>query len=271
MIETTAIVLENHREFGDYWRLRLRLSTQVAVQPGQFAMIRPQGQLEPILRRAMAFYRVEKAVGSLEVEFVYRVLGRGTNQLARLHRGDRVDFLGPLGNGFPIDESLTPAQEVVLVSGGIGIPALYLLACQLRRRNIATYLFHGDRTGDRQRGLICIRDFSLLLSDERIICTTEDGSYGEHGLVTAPLEAALRAGKRRPATMYACGPRPMMQRVAELAREFHIPAYVSLEAPMACGFGVCLACVERVKLNGRPTYVRVCLDGPIFRADDVVW
>lgn len=271
MIDITTTVLENRWEYADYWRLRLRIPTRFEVRPGQFAMIRPCGQLEPILRRAMVFYRVEKDFECLEVEFIYRVMGRGTSQLAHLRRGDRVDLLGPLGNGFTIDETLTREHPVVLVSGGIGIPALHLLARHLRLRGIVTYLFHGDRTSDRDRGLVCISDFSLMLQDEWIVCATEDGSYGQRGLVTDPLEVALRAGTLRPAALYTCGPRPMMRRVAELAREFHIPVQVSLEAQMACGFGVCIACAERVKVNDQQKYVRVCMEGPIFRADDVVW
>jgi dihydroorotate dehydrogenase electron transfer subunit len=160
---------------------------------------------------------------------------------------------------------------VALVSGGVGIPALYLLAQQLLARNIRPRLFHGDRTSDVEQGLLCMHDFQELLCRGSVICATEDGSHGERGFVTVPLEAALRIGTLRPAAIFTCGPRPMMQRVAELAREFDIPAHVSLEAQMACGFGVCIACAERVKVNGQPKYVRVCMEGPNFRAEDVVW
>lgn len=271
MIETTTTVLDNNREFGDYWRLRLRIPTTFDVRPGQFAMIRPSGQLEPILRRAMVFYRVHAGPGFLESEFIYRVLGRGTGQLAQLRRASRVDLLGPLGNGYTVDETIGAGKEVALVSGGIGIPALYLLAEQLLARDIKPRLFHGDRTSDVEHGLICLHDFHALLGPESVTGATEDGSYGERGVVTAPLEAALRSGALQPVAIYACGPQPMMQRVAELAEEFHIPTQVSLEAQMACGFGVCIACAQRVRVNGQERYVRVCMEGPVFRADEVVW
>jgi len=271
MIETTTTVLDNRREFGDYWRLRLRIPVQFEIRPGQFAMIRPRGQLEPILRRAMVFYRLRAEPDGLESEFIYRVMGRGTSQLAQLRRADRVDLLGPLGNGFTLDETIVAGKEVALVSGGVGIPALYLLAEQLLARGITPHLFHGDRSSDVERGLMCLHDFQELLGHRSVTGATEDGSYGERGFVTAPLEVALRTSAWRPAALYTCGPRPMMQRVAELAREFDIPAYVSLEAQMACGFGVCIACAERVKVNDQEKYVRVCCEGPVFRADEVVW
>jgi dihydroorotate dehydrogenase electron transfer subunit len=271
MIETSATVLENHREFGDYWRLRVRIPAKLDIRPGQFAMIRPQGQLEPILRRAMVFYHIWPGKDFLESEFIYRVMGRGTMKLAELRRSDHVDLLGPLGNGYTIDATIRPGSEVALASGGIGIPALYLLAERLQARGIKPRLFHGDRTSDIEQGLMCIQDFRELLGSGSIICTTEDGSYGERGLVTVPLEEALRTGDFRPVAIYACGPHPMMKRVAEIAGEFEIPAQVSLEARMACGFGICLACAEKIRADGQEKYVRVCLEGPIFAANKIVW
>jgi dihydroorotate dehydrogenase electron transfer subunit len=146
-----------------------------------------------------------------------------------------------------------------------------LLAEQLLARGIEPRLFHGDRTSDVERGLVCVSDFHELLGRGSVVCATEDGSYGERGFVTVPLEKALRTRTWRPAAIYTCGPQPMMQRVAELAREFGIPTQVSLEASMACGFGVCIACAQRVKADGQEKYVRVCVEGPIFRAEEVVW
>jgi dihydroorotate dehydrogenase electron transfer subunit len=271
MIDTIATVLENRREFADYWRLRLHIPARFEIRPGQFVMIRPHGQWEPILRRAMVFYRVTAGPGFLESEFIYRAMGRGTHQLAQTRPGDFVDLLGPLGNGFTIDQPIRPGHTVALVSGGVGIPAMYLLAEQVLARGLEPRLFHGDRTSDVELGLMCVNDFHELLGRASVVCATEDGSYGEPGFVTAPLERALRNGTLRPAAIYACGPRPMMQRVADLAGEFRIPTQVSVEAQMACGFGVCLACAERVKVNGQEKYVRVCLEGPVFRAEDIIW
>ncbi|RMG49761.1 MAG: dihydroorotate dehydrogenase electron transfer subunit [Acidobacteria bacterium] len=271
MMDVTATVLNNVREYGDYWRLRVKIPARYAVRPGQFAMIRPSAQWEPILRRAMVFYRVERGAHALEAEFIYRVMGRGTRRLAQLRSGDRLDVLGPLGNGFTIGEPPPTGRDVALVSGGIGIPALYLLAAELRRRGFVPRLFHGDRTSDVERGLICVDDFYALLGRDHVLCTTEDGSYGQRGVVTDLLESALQNRAWRPLALYACGPEPMMKRVAQLAHQFHIPAELSLEAAMACGFGVCLACVQRVRRDDRITYVRVCCEGPVFRAEDIVW
>ncbi|MCS6805333.1 MAG: dihydroorotate dehydrogenase electron transfer subunit [Blastocatellia bacterium] len=271
MIDVTATVLDNRRQYQDYWRLRVRVPAAYDVQAGQFAMLRVHGQLEPILRRAMVYYRIWPRPTGLDAEFIYRVIGRGTTQLSLARQGDHVDVLGPLGRGFSIDPQVTTGTPVALVSGGIGIPAVYLLAEKLIARGARPILFHGDRTSDVEHGLVCVGDFVDLLGPDAVICATEDGSLGQRGFVTVPLEAELRRGSFRPAAIYACGPEPMMKRVAHLAQEFAVPAYVSLEAAMACGFGVCIACAQRVRRDGEEQYVRVCVEGPVFRADEVIW
>lgn len=271
MIDAIATVLDNSRQYQDYWRLRVRIPAAYDVQPGQFAMLRVHGQLEPILRRAMVYYRVWPTPAGLDAEFIYRVIGRGTAQLSLVRQGDHVDVLGPLGHGFTIDPQVTSGTPLGLVSGGIGIPALYLLAEKLIAHGARPVLFYGDRTSDVKHGLICVGEFVDLLGPDAVICTTEDGSLGHRGFVTVPLEDALRRGSFRPAAIYTCGPQPMMKRVAQLAQEFAVPAYVSLEAPMACGFGVCIGCAQRVCIDGDQRYVRVCVEGPVFRAEEIIW
>ena len=272
MIEIASYVAENCELQPGYFRLRLHVDASIAAEPGQFVMVRPHGEYEPLLRRALVFYRVFPSNTSIEADFVYRVIGRGTRKLSRLRAGDQVDFLGPLGRGFAW-HGPGEGAEALLVSGGIGIPALLMWAQKLAAQEVAVRLFHGDRTADRERGMICVDDFRELIGSQHVVCVTEDGSLGVRGLVTGPLEEYLRSSSHARRQIFACGPPPMMRRVAELAAEHHIPTQVCLEAHMACGFGVCVACV--VKLKGGEAnhagYHRVCIDGPVFDAEQVIW
>jgi len=273
MIETRATVAGNDPVGQNYWRLRLSLQISFRPHPGQFAMLRPSDQLEPIFRRAFVFYRVSGSETTTECEFIYKVAGRGTQQLRRARPGDAVDFLGPLGRGFCYEGLSAATGDILLVSGGVGLPALYLLADELVGRDIPLRLFHGEATARPEMTFACLRDFAQLLGEGAIVCTTEDGSFGQKGLVTQALEAELGRRPTPPVSLYACGPVPMLREVARLAQEHRIPAQMSVEAPMGCGFGVCLGCVipVRDRDGNRVRFKRVCVEGPVFSADELLW
>ncbi len=264
-------ILSNAPETLTYWRLRVRLSETIAIRPGQFVMARTREQWEPIWRRALVIYRAEEHAEGMDLEFLYKVLGRGTALLSRQRPGDELEMLGPLGNGFPHDAD--PDAEALLISGGIGLPALYLLAEALARDGRAVRLFHGEPTVEPERPLPFLDDFARVLEPEAITLATEDGSRGFPGLVTEAVEAYLERTRPGRAVLYACGPTPMLRRVAEIAAQRRLPAYVSLEARMACGFGVCLGCAVKTQFASEhmPHYRRVCAEGPIFRAEEVIW
>ncbi len=251
-----------------YGLLRLRLEQPIAVLPGQFAMLKAHGIYEPLLRRAMAFYRTEPSGEGLSVEFIYQVLGRGTQALAGLERGGKVDFLGPLGNTYDLET--VRGREVLLVAGGVGSPALFMLAEKLLKQDISTKLFIG---GASHGDLIGLGDFTELLSRENVLCATIDGSFGEKGFVTGPLESYLQATSGQPKIIYSCGPDAMLHRVSQIAEQYDVPAQLSLEAPMGCGFGVCVGCAVAVKANCPEGFVykKVCTDGPVFRSEELHW
>jgi len=281
----SARVLSNAQEAPAYWRLRVRISENIALRPGQFVMVRTRDQWEPIWRRALVIYRAERHAEGMDLEFLYKVLGRGTQRLSRQRPGDELEMLGPLGNGFPPETD--PHAEALLVSGGIGLPALYLLAEALAHEGRSVRLFHGEPTVKPHAGsprdlkiawgapvdLPALEDFARVLGREAITLATEDGSGGIQGLVTEALQAYLDRARPRRAVLYACGPLPMLRRVAEIAAAAQLPAFVALEARMACGFGVCLGCVvpTRSRSDRIPHYRRVCVEGPIFRAEEVLW
>ena len=266
MIETIATAESNRELAPGYRLLTLDLTQDVSVKPGQFAMLKPRGSFEPLLRRALAVYRVD---GPRRLSFLYQVLGRGTSALSQLREGDEVEALLPLGNNWSIDRST--GGGALVVAGGVGSASLLTLCEELMRTKVETMLFFGAATGLAARG--CgLEDFRAL--DLPYVVTTDDGSLGYKEFVTAPLERELRERDHKGSTIYACGPWPMMKRVAEIAAQFHVRCLVSLEAPMGCGFGVCVGCVVAVNTGGSPgygSYKRVCTDGSIFPAEEIRW
>lgn len=265
MIDTIAIVESNPSPAPGYKRLTLRFDTAIEAHAGQFAMLKAHNLFEPLLRRALAIYRVESA-GRLS--FLYQVLGRGTQALSGLEAGARVDILLPLGNAWLSGPN--PSRAIV-VAGGIGSASVLMLCEELRRRQVETQIFFGAAS-ERVAAGCGLADFRAL--ELPLTLTTDDGSAGEQGFVTAPLERHLREGGGEEATIYTCGPWAMMRRVAEIAEQFGVPCLASLEAPMGCGFGVCVGCVVAVRdadPKGYGAYRRVCIDGSIFPAETVRW
>ena len=267
MIETQATVERNLELAPGYRLLTLRFEQEIYARAGQFAMLRAQSAYEPLLRRALAIYKVD---GPQTLSFLYQVLGRGTEALSQVGPGGKVEALIPLGNSWPVGEAARSGRAIV-VAGGIGSASVLMLCAELARARADAQVFFG--AANERVAIGCgLEDFRAL--NVPLVLTTDDGSLGERGFVTAPLERHLREGGGAGATIYACGPWVMMRRVAELAAQFDVPCLVSLEAPMGCGFGVCVGCVVAVKTAGPlgyGSYKRVCIDGSIFPADVIRW
>ncbi|MCG8591993.1 MAG: dihydroorotate dehydrogenase electron transfer subunit, partial [Proteobacteria bacterium] len=262
-IRAQARVAANVRESEENWRLELSVPDWPGAEPGQFVMLSPGAEsdvsrTDPLLPRPMAVYRFEPGENATtRVDVLYKLEGRGTRLLSEALPGQRVRVVGPLGRSF----SLPPAgTTALLVGGGTGIASLYALAAAARRQgDVAVVL--GAR---RAEALMAVSDFEALGVDLRL--TTEDGSAGQRGRVTDALEAAV--GGRASVRIYACGPTPMMHAVARWAAERGFGCEVSLENPMACGFGVCLGCAAPLAAGG---YALVCRDGPVFEASQIAW
>jgi dihydroorotate dehydrogenase electron transfer subunit len=201
-----------------------------------------------------------------EVELLYRVVGRGTTLLAEAEPGDRVSIVGPLGEGFPLAgvtlEAGAPEGPALLVGGGTGIASLFELARSLAAQRREVVVLLGARS---EADLTGRSDFAEL--GVELVCTTEDGSYGQHGRVTEPLAERLAAPGHVP-SVYAVGPTPMMRACAALAERHGAACMVSLENPMACGFGVCLGCAAPRAEGG---FSLVCRAGPVFDAREIDW
>ncbi len=243
------------------------------VQPGQFMMLKCAAGLNdnPLLRRPFSVFDVDRTPGAGRARglvLLVKEVGAGSRRLAALKPGEEVNVLGPQGRPFEI---APPAQSRVtaacLVAGGVGIAALYLLAQRLLDNGVAPVLFYGGRTVAD----LVLRDHFERLGMETHY-TTEDGSLGEAGLVTYPLERFLKSRIRSGVRIYACGPWAMMKAAHEMAVKYKVFCEVSLEARMGCSLGACMGCVVRAfGQDGEEEYLRVCQDGPIMDSRRVDW
>lgn len=199
-------------------------------------------------------------------QVLYKVYGRGTALLATLKAGAPVTVLGPLGRGFepPSDPGAVP----VLVAGGIGSAPFPLLVDELRRAGRpAPVMFYGARSTADLPLLDWFRD-----NAGEVHVATEDGTAGARGFVTEPLLAWHDDHRDLPQEWYVCGPDPMLKAVAGAAVEREVPSQLALEAHMACGFGVCIGCVVPTRgEDGDVRYERVCVEGPVMRAERMAW
>ncbi len=270
-LDVDAAVLANHRLSGIYNILELDLPEIAGrTRPGQFVMVKRALGQEPLLRRPFSVFEVLRDDrGTVRgLSLLSKAIGRVTRELFALEPGERLRCLGPLGRPFTL---VDPPVEAWLVAGGVGLAPFATLAEQLRERAVDTILFYGGRSAD---DLYRIPLFERL--GVRVMLTTEDGTRGEAGRVTAPLqrELASAAASRRPVQIYACGPTPMMRVVAALAAAggdgHRFGLEVSLEPVMGCGMGGCYSCVVPVTGNGA-RYVRGCVDGPVFKGTRVAW
>jgi len=236
-----------------------------AARPGQFLMLAASAGIEPLLRRPMAVYEILESDGEpVGFSVLVERTGKGTTLMSGMHVGDEVDVLGPLGSTFTAPADLD--IEAVLVMGGVGAAPFPLFAKALVAAGYATRALIGGRSSEY---LLCADDFTAATVP--VTLATEDGSAGHHGLVTEPLAEYLDKCDRRVA-VYSCGPTPMMRAVDDIAAARGVPHQVSLEAPMACGIGVCLSCVvPTVDEAGGWRYRRICREGPVFDARTLFW
>ncbi len=228
--------------------------------PGQFLHIRIRESLAPFLRRPFSIAGASPGEGTLKI--IFRVAGEGTRILSSVRQGEYLDCLGPLGSGF---KPLKGPVFSALVAGGVGVAPLLFLARTLVQEQKKVFLFYGASSLGE---LIPVRRF--LPGEIEIHLATEDGSGGFRGLATALFEEALRNGLK-PGEIFACGPRPMLQALAEKNREWDYPMQLSLEERMACGIGACQGCAVKIRKGEETGYRPVCRNGPVFYSHEVVW
>lgn len=221
------------------------------AKPGQFISMYSNDKSK-LLPRPISICGIDKEQGTLRV--VYRAVGEGTKEFSQMIAGDTLDVIGPLGNGFTMKD-----KKAILFGGGIGIPPMLELAKQLECEKVAVLGYRDE----------------IFLADEfeqvtKVVIASEDGKTGTKGnVLDAVRELGLEADM-----IYACGPTPMLKAIKAYAEEKGMEAQISLEERMACGIGACLACVCKSKEIDHHTHVhnkRICKDGPVFDAKEVVF
>jgi dihydroorotate dehydrogenase electron transfer subunit len=322
--ELKARILLHRRISPDYFRLQLACPEIArSARPGQFLMLRINGLQDPFLRRPFGFSRIfpprekkRKPTDEGWVEICYQTVGRGTQLMTQLQEGERLDLLGPLGNGFWTEEG---CRRTILVGGGIGVAPLLAWAQEMRKAGVTKkksgktpvespelVFLIGAKNKDKVLGAGECRRWGIEAQ-----AATEDGSLGIQGTATDLLEKELMTGRHSSTAIYACGPNPMLARVAQVAEQFDLPCQVLLESRMACGVGACLGCTvkyreelskkegqdqdsalppegsnstaegeERANREGAMPviseappfrYARVCKEGPVFNARKIFW
>ena len=250
MKDYIASIVKNEKIAENVYAVTFLLDEDIAVRPGQFGNISVGGT--HLLRRPIAICKTD----GREVTFCYQVKGEGTQKLKSMVAGTRLNVLMPLGNGFFVEEE---EKKIALVGGGVGVfPLISVLREYYGEKIISAYI------GYRNKDAVCgVEEFAKAT---RFVGVTDDGSYGEQMNAVQAFEEDLAKGNR-PDVVLACGPTPMLRALKRVVERENLSCYVSLEERMGCGIGACLVCVCDMT-SGK--HARVCKDGPVFNAKDVV-
>jgi len=268
-LQTDGVVVRNRRLRSCYFMLGIYCPPIAdRIKAGQFVMLKVSDRPSPLLRRPFSVYKSyplthpqKRKRGHLFI--LYKKVGVGTSRMAALGKGQKVDLIGPLGNGFALPP-LPSSANCVLIGGGVGIVSLYPLAEALEGTKLLVLI--GGKT---RNDILGVEDFRKLNST--ILTATEDGSLGVQGTVVDLFAStATKFKKNEEYYIYACGPVPMLRALAGKVKSKKFVCQVSLEARMGCGFGACWGCVVKTKQSKTP-YQRVCQEGPVFRMENIVW
>lgn len=250
-----AVILEQKQIAGGIYSMWLEAGQiAAAARPGQFVSVYSKDKSR-MLPRPISLCEIDRARGTIRL--VYRVAGKGTEEFSKYEAGEVLELLGPLGNGFPL-ERCPEGKKAFLIGGGIGIPPMVQLAAELPGEALAVVGYRDE----------------LFLTDElsahaSLYLATEDGSAGTKGNVLD----CIRAHGLDADVIYACGPKPMLRALKAYAQERGIECWISMEERMACGIGACLACVcesKDVDDHSQVRNKRICKEGPVFLAEDII-
>lgn len=224
-------------------------------EPGQFVHVKVSNELTPLLRRPLSIAKIDSEKS--EFTLIYRILGKGTAILATRKPGELLDVLGPLGHGFPVSEAKT-GQTALLVGGGIGVPPLYELSSRLVKAGVNVIHVLGFQTANL---VFYEQQFQQL---GQTFIATDDGSHGEKGYVTD----VIHRHELKYDIAYSCGPIPMLKALKNSCSSSKL--FISLEEHMGCGIGACYSCVCKSSDPDEHSYKKVCSDGPVFAAEEVI-
>ena len=266
-VDVEARVISNTR-LSPYYNVIALAAPQIAATaaPGQFVMVKLGRGATPLLRRPFSVFEILRTDAQITgLSLLSKRIGVTTQMLFDAVEGDVVSCLGPLGRPF---STINPQTDAWMVAGGVGLAPFATLTEALGRQGAELTLFYGARSGAELFYLDWFRDRGA-----RLVLATEDGSLGDRGRVTVPLERELQSSAGgRDIMIFACGPEPMLESVARVAAHYGRPVEVSVERVMGCGLGGCYSCVIPVRNGpGGHHYVRSCLAGPVFSGSEIVW
>lgn len=246
-------VVFNIKEAEKVYLLGLEVPEKVlkSFKPGQFLKIKINERMDPLIPRPFSIHAIEENILCI----LYQVVGKGTGALSKIKKGETLEFLGPLGKPFP------RLKNYIICAGGIGIAGFgFLLQKTLEKRSFypPEKIFYGAKTKDELVRLSFLKKFGITIE-----LSTDDGSKGYKGFVTDMVEKEL---KRNPKTILACGPKPMLKKIADLGEKYKVKTYLVMETFLACGVGFCMGCVVSSK---KGDYLHLCIDGPTFLAEEI--
>ena len=252
-VKESAVIVSQEEISLNIYSMWIETKAAKTAVPGQFVALYSNDKSR-MLPRPISICEIDKKNNRLRL--VYRVVGKGTEEFSTYQAGANIDILGPLGNGFPMEEA--KGKKAIIVGGGIGVPPMLELAKQLDAQK--KYIVCGYRD-------LLFLDNELKANGE-FYPATENGSVGTKGTVID----AIKENKMDADVIYACGPMPMLKALKEYAQANTMQAWISLEEKMACGIGACLACVCKTTKKDEHTNVnnaRICKEGPVFNAREV--
>lgn len=238
-------IVANEPLTSDVWRMVLEGDTQWISRPGQFVNIELEGLY---LRRPISINDWTENT----ITIIYKVVGRGTEQMSRMTAGEELDVLTGLGNGFDVD---VECERPLLVGGGVGVPPLYRLAKELLARGKKVSVVLGFNTA---KEIFYADEFRALGAE--VYISTADGSVGTKGFVTD----AIREGEVEFDYFYSCGPLPMLKALCDNTT---VSGELSFEERMGCGFGACMGCSCKTLTGNK----RICKEGPVMKREEIIW
>jgi dihydroorotate dehydrogenase electron transfer subunit len=265
LIQKQARVLWNRPEKGDCYRIRLACAREFKdARPGQFVMVHLGTRHASLLRRPFSIFNLVRSHGKIDgIDLLYKVVGQVTERLSRCEKDDLLDVVGPLGHGF----RFSGQGPFYLAAGGIGVAPIHFLSRYMISKGIdprSCRVFIGGRN---QADVLCEKEFLDL--GIPVTLATDDGSVGQHCLITDPLETAI--AERKPQQVFACGPEGMLHCVAGIVSRYEVSCQISTETLMACGLGACLGCAVKGGKTTDGGYLHTCVHGPVFNTDELQW
>jgi len=251
-----AKIIENYKAGTDYFVMTMQVPhIDDSWTPGRFLHLKisQDNAYDPLLRRPLSLFDVNRE--EKLVSLLYCVVGRGTELLSRYQKGESIDFLGPLGQGFTLQEN----KKILIIGGGMGTAPLYYLCRKLSGKNKVMVLLGGNICSD-----IAFFEKKFSQLDVELQLSTMDGSSGSKGTVIDLWKEKISF---QPSFIYTCGPRPMLKVVSTMIEKHNLQGEVSLEERMGCAVGVCLSCVCKTDQGNQ----RVCKEGPVFDIKEVIF